>query len=314
MLSKILIRSIPTTIFRVLESMAVRHDRSTEAEARQAIQSWVEPSILETERNTRKKEVSQRLVRLLEQVNLTTRGQPIRPSHVAQKIGEERAEEIEDFFLGQKEPTFNQLSAIADLFGIEEKWLHHGDGHIFPVKTERLAQDPETALLWLTTWQQAENQTADTVKKLYLVRAANPQGSFYIVKKSSRGHFQIFGTGIHLSEQIGAGGEAMLRYLFVTLELLYKRHTKGGPEFTVTGNLLRQEDVDRLIHGQTNPGALLQDNGSSTWWEDIWDKGQVDKQDYWTGWNSLCTRIESLIISDKHLAEIREKIRSGDLR
>lgn len=314
MFSKISVRNIPRQIFNALEALATRHDRSTEAEVRQAIQAWVEPAIIQEERNTRRKEVSERLARLLQQVNADQHGQKLRPSHVAQNMGGERAEEVEDWFLGQNEPTFAQLEAIAHLFGIEATWLQHGDGHIYPVvESQRVPENPEDAVRWLTTWE-SEHQTGDKVKTIHLIRNMNEQGGLYIVKESARGHFRIYKTPIHVSEHIGAGGESMLTHLFVTLELLYKRFTKGGVDFQVIGHQLKPSDVTLLTHGQTNPGALLRDNGVSMWWEDIWDRPMIEKQNYWPGWRTLCDRIERAIAASKHLTDIRDKIRSGELR
>lgn len=313
MFGKISVRNIPQQIFNALEALADRHDRSTEAEARQAIQAWVEPSIVQEERNTRRKEVAERLARLLQQVNASRYGQQMRPSHVAQSIGEEGAEEVEDWFLGQKEPPFAKLEAISHLFGIEAKWLQHGDGHIYPVASQRVAENPEEAVRWLTTWE-TEHEAGGEVKTIHLIRNMNEQGDLYIVKESAKGHFRIYHTPTHVSEVIGAGGESMLTHLFVTLELLYKRWTKSGANFQVIGHQLKPSDVALLTNGQTNPGALLRDKGVSMWWEDIWDRAMVDKENYWPGWRSLCDRIERAVATSKHLTEIRDKIRSGELR
>jgi plasmid stability protein len=312
MSGKILVRNLPQQILTALESLATQHDRSTEAEARQAIKAWVEPSLIQEERNVRRKEVSERLTRLLQQVNADM-GQKIRPSHVAQKIGEERAEEVEDWFLGQGEPTFAQLGAIADAFGIQAKWLQHGDGHIYPVENKRLPENPEEAVQWLTSWEPTK-QVEGTLETIHLIRNMDEQGGLYIVKKSEQGHFRIYYTPTHVSEFIGAGGESMLAHLFVTLELLYKRFTKGGTDFYVIGHQLKPTDVTLLTNGQTNPGALLRNNGTSTWWEDIWDRSMVDNKNYWPGWRSLCDRIEQAIAKKEYLMDIRTKLRNGSLR
>lgn len=311
MFGKISVRNIPQQIFNALEALATRHDRSTEAEVRQAIQAWVEPSIVQEERNARRKGVSERLARLLQQVNADRRIQKLRPSHVAQEIGEERAEEVEDWFLGQKEPTFAQLQAIADLFGVHGKWLQHGEGHIYTVENKRLSEDPEDAVRWLTTWE-SEHQTGDKVRTIHLIREMNEEGNLYIVKESVRGHFRVYYTPVHVSESIGVAGEAMLKHLFVTLELLYKRFS--SEDFQVTGHQLKPSDAALLANGQTNPGAVLRDNGVSMWWEDIWDRSMGDTHNYWPGWRSLCDRIERAIVADTDLIEIRDKIRSSELR
>ena len=312
MFGKISLRNIPMHVFQALEFMANRHDRSTEAEARQAIHAWVEPMLVKEERSARRQEVAERLSRLLQLVNADLYGDKLRPSHVAQEIKEERATEVEDWFLGNIEPTFAQLEAIANAFGINVKWLQHGDGNIYPVQNHRLSEDPEQAVQWLGTWD-TDNPEGDAVKILHLIRSTSEQGELYIVKESIRGHFRVYYTPTHVSEKIGTGGEAQLKYLFVTLELLYKRWSKVRVKYQVIGHLLDPTDVTLLTRGQTNPGALLKDHGVSMWWEDIWHREMIEKHNYWPGWRSLCDRIERVVQSSGHLAELREKIRSGAL-
>lgn len=309
MFSKIAVRNIPQHIFNALEELATKHDRSTEAEVRQAIQAWVEPAIVQGERNARRREVAERLNRLLEQANNYLYDE-MRPSHVAQEIGLERAEEVEDWFLGEREPTFRELSAIAKLFGISAPWLIHGDGKIFFVGNHRLAEDPVTAVEWLTSWP----DETDSLKTIHLIRAMDEVGSLYVVKESQQKRFLLYYTPTHVSEAIGAGGESMLTHLFVTLELLYKRWTKSGAKYHVKGHQIKQDEIATLMNGNTNPGPFLEKNSASMWWEDIWDRSMIEKNTYWTGWRALCDRIERSITLTPALISLREKIRNGELR
>ena len=251
-------------------------------------------------------EISIRLNRFLEQINVN-RYEKFRPSHIAQKLGEERAEEVEDWFLGKRTPTFTQLLSIAELFGVEAKWLQHGDGRIYPVESEQLPRNPIEATNWLVSWEGKE----DKLEVLHLIRAMDDAGGLYIVKESKRGCFRIYYTPIHVSEMIGASGEADLMYFFVTLELLYKEGTKTGSGFRVVGHQLARDDVSLLVKGNTNPGSFL-NQGFSTWWEDIWDR-KMDGNDYWPGYHPLRDRIERGIARNAYLAECRENIRSGML-
>jgi hypothetical protein len=251
-------------------------------------------------------EVSTRLNRLLEEVN-ADRYEKIRPSHVAQMLGEDHAVEVEDWFRGKKTPAFTKLLDIAGLFGVEAKWLQHGDGHIYPVESLELPRNPFEAANRLLNWESGE----DKLEALHLIRAMDEAGSLYVVKQSKQGRFQIHHTPIHVSEVIGATGEANLMSLFVTLELLYKGRRADGYAYRVIGHQLTKEDVFTLIKGNTNPGLFL-DNGRSTWWEDIWDQ-EMNGNDYWLGYHSLRDRIERGIASSTHLTQWRENIRSGKL-
>ena len=311
MFNKIAIRNIPSQIFRALETLADLHDRSTEAEARQALRAWVEPSLVQESRNTRRKGVAERLNRMLTQVNAGRRATKLTTSHIAEAIKEERAEDVEDWFLGEKEPSFSQLSAIAKFLGVDPDWLKHGDKALYPPEYERLSENPFEAVDWLLSWNPATGASDSKVKLLHLIRADNPTGGLYIVKESDEGHLLTFYTSIHISEEIGAGGEASLAALFVTLELLYKRYTRSGNGVMVLGYQLRPDDIAQLTNGNTHPGSLLKEGARSMWWEDIWDSEMAPKHNYWPGWKSLYERIERVISARTHLNELRSQIRQG---
>jgi antitoxin FitA len=311
MFSKIAIRNIPSQIFQALETLADLHDRSTEAEARQALRAWVEPLLVQDGRNTRRKEVAERLNRMLTQINSGRRATKLTPSHIAEAIQEERAEDVEDWFLGEKEPSFSQLSAIANFLGVDSGWLKHGDKALYPPEYERLSENPFEAVDWLLSWDLVDNQPGGKLKTLHLIRADNPTGGLYIVKESDKGHFRTFYTPIHVSEEIGAGGEASLAALFVTLELLYKRYTATGSGIMVLGYQLHPDDITQLTNGNTHPGSLLTEGARSMWWEDLWDREMAPKHNYWPGWKSLYERIDRVVSARTHLNELRTQIRQG---
>ena len=249
-------------------------------------------------------EIPTRLNRLLAQVN-ADRYDAVRPSHVAQMLGQDHTVEVEDWFLGKKAPTFTNLLDIAELFGVEAKWLQHGDGHIYSVEFEELPRNPGEAADLLLNWKDEEDQ----LQALHLIREMDDVGGLYIVKESKRDHFQIYHTPIHVSEVIGASGEADLMSLFVTLELLYKRRSAGRFEIRIIGHQLTREDMSLLVEGNTNPRLFLR-KGRSTWWEDIWDR-EMNGNDYWSGYHPLRDRIERAIATSTYLTKWRENIQSG---
>ncbi|MBR7782118.1 hypothetical protein [Undibacterium luofuense] len=249
-------------------------------------------------------EIPTRLNQLLGQINLV-RHEKIRPSHVAQMLGEDHALEVEGWFLGKKTPTFTNLLGIAELFGVEAKWLQHGDGHIYPVAHEELSRNPVEAVNRLLSW----DGEVDKLEELHLIRAADDAGSLYIVKKSKHHHFRIYHTLIHVSEVIGATGEADLMSLFVTLEFLYKRRSEDGYKVSIVGHEMTREDIFVLVKGNTNPGLFL-NKRKSTWWEDIWDRN-MNGSNYWPGYHSLRERIERGISMNAHLTQLRANIRRG---
>ncbi|MDD2915589.1 MAG: hypothetical protein PHP70_09745 [Gallionella sp.] len=306
MLGKIAIRNIPAAIWEGLETLAHQHERSLEGEARYALQSWVEPLIQQKERSARRIEVSARLRDLLEQTNKTVRGRPIKPSHIAQEIGEDYAEGVENWFSGEQEPSFKQLDAIATYLGGESVWLRHGDRQMFPIESTRIPESPAEGFEWLLDLAEPEK-----VSYLHLVRNSNERGSLAIVKQYGDLRCKTYITPYHVSEVIGTGGESSLAHLSVILELLYKYYTtKGGTKVTVKSYLLSEGKFRALLEGQTHPLSLLREISDTPWWEDFWDVNQFRQHEYWLGWKSVCERIYRIVESTSYYQEQLKLIRS----
>lgn len=307
MFGKIAIRNIPSAVWEGLETLAGQHDRSTEAEARYALRSWVEPLLQRNERSARCAEVSARMRDLLDQVNGTRHGRLIKPSHIAQAIGEDFAEAVENWFTGELEPSFRQLDSIAAYLGGAVSWLQHGDGAMFPVEYERIPENPTEGVLWLLDSGASERPT-----HLYFVRQNDEAGSLAIIKQYSDWRCKTYTTPYHISEVIGAGGEASLANLSVLWHLLYKHYTKGGVGLTVKSYLLSESGFRSLHEGKIHPLTILRDSGNDRpWWEDFWDVEQFLKQDYWPGWKSVCARIRRVVELKPRQKEEDELIRLG---
>lgn len=289
---KLLVRNISPDVFAALEAAAIAHDRSTEAEARHALRNWVAPAPAPAlpRSNARRTEVAERLGKMLQQLNAPRRGDKLRPSHIAVAIGESKAEDVEDWFLGNQEPAFKRLEAIGRELGIETPWLVHGDGPLFFTKSTRISTDPDEAVKWLMEWDENGEHFTRTVA-VYFVRALSEAGELLIVKRSNRRHWRTYITPYHISEQIGSGGEAALMHLFGTWESLYKKRTNGGANFVASSRLARLDVFNRLCHGTENPEVLLELSENEPWWEDIWDVSMQGKHEYWQGFGSLCQRI-----------------------
>lgn len=302
------IRGIPKSVLDNLEASAVRHDRSVEAEARQALSAWVEPIAIEAEQSKRSAEVGTRLMRLLEQLNDENTGKTLRPSEIAEKMGEERAGEVEKWFLGRAEPTFAQLDALAKLFAVSPGWIKHGNNTMFPIESHRLSEDAVEAATWLSEWEDGE-----PVDAIHLVREASKTGSLLVIKESTRHQFKVFATGIHVSEEIGNGGESMLTHLWVTLALLYKRYTRGSRHFMVFSYLAQPNTYKQMASGQVNALTLLRDCEKTPWWEDAWDQSMYAKNTYWKGWKELCERIARAIARNDRLSTQLDAIKRGDM-
>ncbi|WP_322005870.1 FitA-like ribbon-helix-helix domain-containing protein [Paraburkholderia tropica] len=305
MFGKIAIRNIPPEIWSGLETLAGEHDRSVEAEARFALRSWVQPLMQRNVQSARRAEVGARLTEVLDQVNRVRHASFIRPSHIAQSIGEDRAEHVENWFISNEEPSFRQLADVASYLGCSAAWLQHGDGKMFPVASHRLAEDSEGAVRWFLDLNEEK-----PVSFLHLIREESEAGELLVVKQYDDWHCTTWTTPIHVSEVIGAGGERALAALSVALQLLYEFYTSSrGSGLIVKSYLLSAEDSKTLRSGAIHPLVALRGAQECPWWEDFWDIEQFRKHsNYWPGWRKLCERILRAVELSSGLAEQREQV------
>ena len=312
MFSKLAVRNIPNHIFSALENLAISHDRSTEAEARHAIRSWVEPALYSHERNARCASIAERLGRLLEQLNEASSTQ-VKPSHIALAIGEPKAKDVEDWFLGLEEPTFMQLQAIANAYGVQFNWLAHGDSSIYKVESASLSGNIFDAVDWLLSWDEASDNSSANISHLYFVREMSESGYLAIVKRSNLGRYKIYTTNYQISENIGNTGEADLINLFLIWQLLYRRYTNNiGQIRLIESFLIHPQEYDLLVRGNLCPDSLLK-NKDAKWWEDIWDEKMQTNHEYWPGWTSLYRRINNSIQRSEGALSKSLKIASGEM-
>lgn len=305
---KILVRNIDPDSFNALEVLAKKNERSTEAEARFAIKHWVLAFQQANERSARRLEVAARLQELLRNVNEARHGKPLRPSHVAQAIGEDCAEDVEKWFTGEKEPSFDKLAAIAGYLGGVAEWLQHSDRQMFPTESTRIPEDAGEGVSWLL-----DLNGSLKLHYLYLVRDLSDTGSFAVVKQYGEWQCKTFTTPYHVSEEIGAGGESSLAHLSLIWQLLYKCYTTASSETPpIKSYLLHKDDFLAMCAGKVHPLTALRNGRDAPWWEDFWDSSQFPKQSYWPGWKSVCERIRRVVELKERLLEQRNRIESGE--
>lgn len=304
--AKILIRSISDVIWQGLEFLAGKNERSVESEARFAIKRYVEAQMQKDERSSRLIEVSVRLNEALGQVNSFKRGGVIKPSKIAEAIGEQRAEDAENWFTGLKEPSFQQLEAIADYLGCGPNFLKHGDGELYPTQYCRIPEDAGEGIKWLL-----DPDGHKEVIGLHFLRSADETGSLLVVKQYDETKCKVFTTPYHISEHIGNGGETALKHLSVMFELLYKIYP-NMPVMNIKSYLVNNEDLRPIFEGKTHPLFVIQNEAKEQpWWEDIWDFAQVQKSNYWPGWKELCARINRIVEMSPRVLKERESIRDN---
>jgi len=173
---KITVRNLPSEVLNALSQLAERHDRSLEAEARQAIRAWVQPQIAGEERNTRVTLIGQRLRYLQTEISELRPSKVATPSRLAEALGWTHAGNVERWFAGEEEPSLTELSQIADLLGCKKDWLLHGEGSPYSSVYTRI---PEDAFLG-SDWLLAPSESGES-PKIHLIRNKSESGEFAFV-------------------------------------------------------------------------------------------------------------------------------------
>lgn len=305
---KIAIRNLPAEVLQALTSLASQRDRSVEGEARHAIRAWVEPQLRANARPSRAAVVGQRLRYVLDEISEQKPGAPVAPSRIAEALGWAHAEALESWFAGDSEPSFTELSAIASIAGCSSAWLAHGDGQPFPSQYARIPEDAAKGTEWLL--QPLADGDAPPSHVL-LVRSETEAGAFAIVKRFSAWQAQAYHTPYHVSEVIGAGGEASLAWLTLVFERLYQRWTRDSA-LTVESYLVSEDVFRALLEGKRHPFNVMRTSRAvaTCWWEDLWDETQFRKQqEYWPGWLSLAERMARVVEGRPPMKAQRDEMR-----
>ncbi|HGM8160017.1 TPA: hypothetical protein ACKQEN_004805 [Pseudomonas aeruginosa] len=301
---KITVRNLPSEVLNALSQLAECHDRSLEAEARQAIRAWVQPQIAGEKRNTRVTLIGQRLRYLQTEISELRPSKVATPSRLAEALGWTHAGNVERWFAGEEEPSLTELAQIADLLGCKKDWLLHGEGSPYSSVYTRIPEDAFLGPDWLLT----PSETGEA-PKIHLIRNKSESGEFAFVKSFSDWNSQTFSTPYHVSEVIGAGGESSLASLSLVLQGLYKRWTgNGGSSVFIEGYLVSESAYSSLLAGKRHPMNILRHEEKSCWWEDFWDENQFRDHDYWPGWKNITERMARVIEGRPHLKEQRERL------
>lgn len=285
-------RSINAEItFRLYNSLSLSQGKLQEG------MQVLEELLLYKEPTARRKIIHERLGLCLKQINAA--GFDIKPDRIAKAIGEEYAEPMEKIFGGLQEPSFTQLEKIAQYLNIVSDWLLFGEKSMFDVKYIRLPRSTKTSAAWLLnqdTELDESNNSIDQINNkkllsLYFIR--NDSGDLVIVKRYEDWYCAVFTTPYSVSESIGATGEADLVGLFSVWKLLYQTSNN----VSIQSYILNQESFNALTSGVEHPLSILKKYSAKPWWEDIWDIKNYKAKEYWSGWSSLCERINRIVSS-----------------
>jgi plasmid stability protein len=304
---KLTVRSLAPDVFAALTELAQQHDRSLEAEARQAIRAWVQPQLARASATRRADLVGQRLSYLLAEAQQVARGRPPTVSKIAAAAGYTHASDLEDWFAGDVEPSFGDLTRLAALFGCAADWLLHGEGTPYNPLPQRIPENPTQAVQVLLTPVTAGGRPPE----IHLLRSTAPEGDFAFIRREGEFSAQTFRTPYRLSEDVGGGGQISQAWLALGLQALYRAYSERS-EVDVKGYLVEPAAFSELLEGRRHPLNVLADArvATSTWWEDIGDPTQRGRNRYWDGWDDLISRIDRHIDGNRAMAAARAQLQS----
>ena len=303
---KITVRSLPSEVLTALSLLSEQNDRSLEAEARQALKTWVKPTLAHHEHSLRVAELSQRLAFLKKELEKLWPTKRVSPSRIAEALSWSYAEPVELWFSGKIEPSLAELTQLSELFGCSKDWLIHGEGQPYAAMYTRIPEDGKAGSEFLLSPSDSKETPS-----IHLVRSKSEAGEFLFVKEYSVWSSKAFCTPYHISEVIGNGGESSLASLSLVLKYLYKEWTTGkASDVSVAGYLVSEDSYSKLISGESHPLNIIKNAEKSCWWEDFWDESQFSKQNYWDGWSNITRRIYNVVESSPRLKEQRDDFES----
>jgi len=201
-------------------------------------------------------------------------------SRVAEAFSYDNVITVEEWFEGRKEPSFEELSKLAEYFGCQKSWLIHGEGKPFKKENFKFGFDiKDNAERLLESCNERE------VKSLWFARNNTVYGELVIIKHYDSWRGSVLNPRIHLFDGIGLGDTKEKALLTLTLEYLYKHYP-----LKIKGALVSESDFNELIWVEQNPIKIIDKYSHNTWVEAIWDESTYLKKDnsYWKGWHEMC--------------------------
>lgn len=311
-MKKFQVRNFPDDAYDALEQLASKNERSVEGEARFALLKWITPPEKEhSGEELYRQAISVRLNAVLHKTNQYCNYPPLLPSNVGEELGIEDLGLVASWFSGHVLPGLVDLHRLSKLFACRADWLIHGQGDVYKWNSGvRMHGAGRTAVKHLLR----PDSDGNKVTNIRLLREDDDTGALLIIREFENTRYvDAFWTNLHVSEAIGAGGESDLADFFVTLRALYKSFV--NLDLNVKGYLMPRSAYKKIREEeQAYPLMLIRDYrvNESMWWEDIWDKRQRGKFNYWKGDDALISRIEYAIKHKQYLLDEIEAIKKSD--
>ncbi len=217
-----------------------------------------EPSI-----ETEAEKISKRFRRILDLMNEGRHYSRFTVSQMAKVMSLDRVGDLDKYFHGTDEPTFEFMRHFCEAFGVNERWLAEGKSHPFS-NDDRGMADP--------LWYFNEIKEAKP-EKIFFVRENTEIAQAFIVLQFSELKYKILQRAWHISGHVGAGGRSQLLSFYRLIKRLKKFDANFHfNDYSCRGVTLEKDEFDCLICGEVFPGRYL-DCGQSEdpWWDDLTD-------------------------------------------
>lgn len=208
-----------------------------------------------------REEVADRLKLSLELLNKGHRYNSLTIPEIAAILGLSSVSDLESYFLGEKDAPFPLLDQIANTFGLSPGWLKFDKGALFAYRSHGLHYH-RGGLLGLI--EELKPQ------KIFFVRCLDDFGYAHVAFKLTDWKYEGTCDDWHISDHVGATGQAQLYELWQSLNKIKER--LGHLPDTV-GRDLPEDRYFSLIRGEIYPGTLLEDvdRYRSYWFDDFTD-------------------------------------------
>ena len=268
-MASLLLRNVRELFSKELKERAARNGRTAEEEHRRLLEeALTEPTPPERQRYA----VAKRLTRLLQMLNDGVRFRPeMTIPHMAELLGLNTATGLESYCFGEDEAPFDLLDRIAETFGLGAEWLKFGRYAPFNVRTYSVRElhlsnssHPGHPRVNLAHVIQAEKP-----ERIFFVRCLDRVRYATIFMQTSQWRYVGFYDGWHVSDHVGATGEAQLFDLWKLLKMIEDGHSV---RHKVSGRDLPEDVFRALYGGEIFPGSVLwNERYYSNWADDFTD-------------------------------------------
>lgn len=250
-------------------------------------------------------DIAKRLKFVLNEANEIRFAKFLNPSIIAHEFGFDHAAEVEGWFEGRLEPSFEQLKRLSKLLGCSEEWLQFGVGKPFQSKSVSSSLDVNNFIKFLLDTEQT---SYDEVINLHFVRSENLLGEVLVIKQFSERACQVYEMGFYLRSPIlsGRGHNVFIANFVIALQAI----ANSAWNVKTQSYLIEESSFEKLKSGDEHPLRILFKFNTLNWINYIYSESS-DCINFWKGWEELRKEIGINVKHYDSLATEKALVQSG---